>query len=160
MRDAIKIAINDYLHNPRVGKSEHFVELFIQEKDFCEGQFYIAFLFPYNRNRNVWKYPLAELLKYEGKYVQGIPTDYIIRKGRMFCWENPDKTLTSKMINLLKLYDQVLTDPNELMILTTDGGPILVYHFCQNDYTLFNTQIEEGFYREEVPCLPCSHKKR
>lgn len=60
------------------------------------------------------------------------------------------------MIDKLIQYNQVLMNPDDEMIVATDGGPHLIFHFCKNDYSKFITQIEDGFQREEIDCLKCS----
>ena len=150
--DAINFAIADYMNNPRVGADENYAKLMI---DTTSRTIKITFLFYYNKNSNAGKYSLSFLLKKVGKYVSSIPTDYVEYKGHLFTWNNPNKPLTHRVINKLKKNNQVFFDPNILMVVVNDGGPHITYHMCKDDYHQFGTQIEEGFFREALPLLPC-----
>lgn len=75
LRDAIELAISNYLNNPQVGADEKVVSVMILEEDYyCNYLFndynhlIIAFVFLYNENRNVWKFRLQDLNENEGKY--------------------------------------------------------------------------------------------
>lgn len=152
IRDAINIAIVDYMANPRVGENENYTILSIDTTD-CTIE--IAFLFLYNKNSAAGKYSLSFLLENVGKNLPGIPTDFIEYKGHLFAWYNPNKPLTRRVINKLKKYNQVFINPYITMVFVTDGGPHIIYHMCKDDYNQYGTQIEKGFYRENIPKLPC-----
>lgn len=85
-----------------------------------------------------------------------LPTDYLIKDGKLFYWWNKNNTVTEDIIDVLWKYDVLQTDSLIPEISNDDSQKGADYYFCRNDLSKYKrvvTNIAIGYYNP--PRLRC-----
>lgn len=73
-----------------------------------------------------------------GVYDETLPNKYVIRKGKLFYWTEPNEKISEKIIDILTEYDQLdfnwRDEHDDLPPLKIDDGKDgIVYYICKNN---------------------------
>lgn len=105
------------------------------------------------------------------------PTKYLIRKGKLFYWNDPGEKITQEVIDVLSKYDAIDLDWRDreynIPLNITDGEygenvyipPMviddaqkgIVYYICKSDFTIYKKTGFNTIYRHyKQPKLKCN----
>lgn len=85
--------------------------------------------------------------------------DFYEKNGKLFYWDNPNKTLTEESISFLKKYDLVIRNDEEIMVEffksgSTNNTKSVDYYFCENNISVYRkitSEIATGHYDPPLP---------
>lgn len=105
------------------------------------------------------------------------PTKYLIRKGKLFYWNDPEQKITQEIIDVLSKYDAIDLDWRDreynIPLNISDGDPKViyippmviddaqkgvVYYICNSDFTICKkTGFDTIYHHYKQPKLKCNN---
>ncbi len=100
------------------------------------------------------KFSIEMFDKYLGQVPPSwMPTQYVEKDNVLYVWHDPQAELTENLKNALVKYD-LFYDPEDEMIITTDGGDIS-YIFCKTNYKRKYYRRVKAPYNTPLPSCGC-----
>lgn len=167
--DAISNSISDFINTSKLFETDSIFALSITEDEDC---YIISIGGAVNKI-----YP--NIRDTVGAKNDLFPTNYLIRDGRLFYWNNPEQKITQEMIDVLSQYnaidlnwrDREYNVPLNIAdgeygeniyippMVIDDGKKGLIYYICKNDVTNYKKIGFDTIWRRyKQPKLKCYQK--
>lgn len=148
----IRTAIKDFAKGKRFDDKVYSVDVYLEDSE-------VIGISIFGQENKYYASPVNKVGSLPGSF----PTGYMEIDNKLFCWQVPDKPITSEIIAILSKYDHIdstYADSFNGIIpeyIVDDKKKAMHYYFCKNNIRKFKkvkTSIGIGYYKR--PKLECN----
>jgi hypothetical protein len=153
INNAIDNVVTDFLHTSKFVKKDSVFNISVT--DLNNNVLIIGIAIPSDIVRPSYKNKV-------GTYDNIFPTQYIIKNGYLFYWNDSTQVITQELFDVLKQYEHIDFSWTELsyeMIYAVhdDGVEGTLYYICKDNYKNYKkTGISNINKRYRIPVLKCN----
>ena len=148
---AVKNVIEDFIHTSRLSRVEDIFNITIQ--DINHGVIIISIggavnkIYPQTNNKI-------------GTYDEYFPTQFLIKDGKLFYWNDPNTAISESVLTILQEYEHINFDWEKEYgfppIAIDDAKEGMVYYICKNNLINYKKTGANTIYkRYKTPEIKC-----